>query len=132
MKFVMRRHFIEHWPLSLIGLRDGSLPLNGLHDGSLLRMSRLFPNVEQVSLAGDLHMFSGNGLTTFVGALQRLKTIRFELMDADLLNALRQQIDTTRWTVEEEKETIARLTMDDETQVYCDVIVERVAADGDQ
>lgn len=124
MEFVMRRHLIEHWPLPL--------PLNGLHDGSLLRMSRLFPNVERVSLFGDLHMFSGNGLTTFVDGLKRLQSIRFELMDADLLNALRQQIDTTRWSIEEGREAIARPTVDDETQVYRDIIVTRVAADGDQ
>lgn len=119
MKFVMRRHFIEHWPMES----------NGLYDGTLMRLSALFPNVEQITLFGDLHMFSGFGLTTFVGDLKELQTIRFELMEAGLLNALRQQIDTSCWSIDKVKGTQAQLTVDDEIETFCDVIMKRVVAD---
>lgn len=114
--FILRRNLIENI----------LIPANDLHDGILIRLTELFPNVEEVELSGDLHLFSGCGLTAFMGQLRQLTEIRFELMDADIFHALKQSIDRSEWNTNVAKDSIAHVITDGAVAAFENVVVKRV------
>lgn len=90
-----------HYTLRRSLIDSDILGANDLHDGTLMRLAELFPNVEDIALSGDLHVFSGSGLTAFIEQMDKLEEIRFEMMELGVCNELQQNIDASRWEMEE-------------------------------